>query len=239
LSRLRTVIVALGAVVVLSATTSSAFAYALGGAAWPGSPILIKYAYANVFDGALKMPNGQPLPNSLIRGSIEKALRLWADAIPVNFIEVPNNGPADLRFRHLYINGPDRPSPADPWAKAQATCLGYGTACEVQYDDGDRWQEVGTIPQPDILGATIHEVGHILGMNHSDVAGANMYWIFHRFSGIDTGQLFPDDIQGIHQIYATASGSVIPMATPEPAALALAFLAAGCWLMRRPRRATP
>ena len=34
---------------------------------------------------------------------------------------------------------------------------------DVEYDHGDRWQEVGTLPQPDILGATVHELGHSLG----------------------------------------------------------------------------
>ena len=160
---------------------------------------------------ALNLPSAPaPAPDEpeLDRGSIEEALHVWTTAVNINFVEVPDGPLTQLRFRHLYINGPDPPPPADPIAKAQATCIGYGSGCEVQYDESDRWQEVGTRPVPDILGATIHDVGHIIGLNHTNVVGANMYWVFHRFSGLGTGQLFPDDIAGIQSIYGAGVGSV-------------------------------
>jgi hypothetical protein len=235
-------------VVVGSSPAASALAYVTGGSPWPpsvpcgssclGKPVTIDYSYVNMFDGGIKMPDGNPLPNWLIKGSIEEALHVWTTAVNVNFVEVPDGGSVQpqLRFRHVYINGPDPPPPANPIAKAQATCIGHGFGCEVQYDDSDRWQEVGTQPNPDILGATIHEVGHILGLQHTSVVGANMYWIFHRFSGLGTGQLFPDDIAGIRAIYGAGVGSVTSFGVPEPSALALLFLAFGGWLLRRPAR---
>jgi hypothetical protein len=217
--------------------TNSASAYSAPGPAWPGSPPTLTYSYVNMFDGGIKMPDGNPLPNSLIRGSIEEALRLWSGVIPFNFVEIPDDGTAhanQLRFRHVQINGPDPPPPADPIAKAQATCIGNGFGCEVQFDNLDRWQEIGTTPNPDILGAAIHEVGHILGLYHSDVVGVNMYWIFHRFQGLGTGQLFPDDITGIQTLYGPGTGSVTPI--PEPAAVVLLLFGATGLLLRRRAR---
>jgi hypothetical protein len=214
---------------------TTALAYWAPGAAW--SPPTLTYSYVNMFDGSIKMPDGNPLPNALIRGSIEESLRLWANVVPINFVEIPNDGvihPNHIRFRHVYINGPDPAPPAQPIAKAQATCIGAGYNCEVQFDNSDRWQEVGTTPNPDILGASIHEVGHILGLHHSDVAGVNMYWIFHRFQGLGTGMLFEDDILGIRSLYGAGVGSVTPI--PEPATLALVILAAGGWFLRRRAR---
>ena len=95
--------------------------------------------------------------------------------MPINFVEVPDNGLrygipgaqyGQIRFRHVYINGPDPPPPADPIAKAQAyfPSSGVPMAGDVEFDHGDRWQEIGTRPIPDILGATIHELGHSLGL---------------------------------------------------------------------------
>jgi hypothetical protein len=239
----------------------SALAYVPSGSAWPtdvspcpggncyGQSVTIHYSYANMFDGGIKMPDGNPLPNPLIKSSIEKAFGFWAGVANLNFVEVPDNGPTapQLRFRHIPINGPDPPPPADPIAKAQATCLGYGFGCEVQYDDTDRWQEAGTIPQPDILGASIHEIGHILGLNHTDVTGQNMYWIFHRYSGLNSSELSPanipvqfyDDVAGIRWLYGAGTGSVTPLNAPEPATwLPLAifiglFLACGQRIRRR------
>jgi Matrixin/PEP-CTERM motif len=222
-------------------------AYVVSGSKWPqpgglGSPITLTYSFQNIFDGGLKMPDGQPLPNNLIRNSIEDAMRVWASVAPINYIEVPDNGLAygiagatygQIRFRHIFINGPDPPPPALPVAKAQAYFPGSGvSAGDVEYDDGDRWQEVGTLPIPDILGATIHELGHTLGLNHTDLVDANMYWIFTRYSGPGTGMLFPDDVAGVQAIYGAGRGSVTSL-VPEPATFMLAALGAGILGYRR------
>jgi hypothetical protein len=93
---------------------------------------------------------------------------------------------------------------------------GGNIASDIFFDNSDPWQEVGTLPQPDILGAAIHEIGHTLGLGHTDDSTANMYWIFRRFSGLGTGQLFPDDIAGIQAIYGAGVGSVTSLPVPEP-----------------------
>jgi hypothetical protein len=234
----------------------------------PGSPVVLTYSYQNLFDGALKMPNGQPLPADLIRGSIEEALGLWASVAPLHFVEVEDDGLrygagaiqfGTIRFRHNYINGTD-PEIGDPSAKARAFFPGtIGVAPgDVEFDDSDRWQEVGTLRQPDILGAAIHELGHALGLGHStgtlpgeywtyDVynamnevievqtpkGDANMFWIFTRYTGLGTGMLTPDDIAGIQAIYGAGVGSVSPLiVVPEPAAwllLIAGLVAIGCY----------
>jgi hypothetical protein len=38
-----------------------------------------------------------------------------------------------------------------------------------------------------------------------------MYWIFNRFSGIDTAELYYDDIAGVQSIYGAGVGSVTPL----------------------------
>jgi hypothetical protein len=210
-----------------------------------GSPVTLTYSFQNMFDGGMLMPNGQPLPNALIRGSIEEAMRVWASYAPISFMEVPDNGISygfpgaqygQIRFRHVFLNGPDPPPPADPIAKAQAYFPSTAAVGgDVEFDHGDRWQEIGTRPIPDILGATIHELGHSLGLNHTDLTDSNMYWIFTRYSGLGTGKLFPDDIAGIQSIYGPGKGVVVSL-VPEPASCILALLAASLLLWRSRRR---
>lgn len=216
----------------LTDNTGGSASFVVSGSKWPqpgglGSPITLTYSFENMFDGGLLQPNGQPLPSALIRGSIEEALGLWASVVPISFVEVADNGLpysnpgaqyGQIRFRHMFINGPDPPPPAQPIAKAQAYFPSGGVyAGDVEYDHGDRWQEVGTLPLPDILGATIHELGHSLGLNHTSIPEANLYWIFTRYSGLGTGKLHADDIAGIQSIYGPGSGTVTSL-VPEPGA---------------------
>jgi matrixin len=210
--------------------------FAVQGQQWPqpggkGTPVTLTYSYQNVFDGDLRMPDGQSLPNSLIRRSIEDALGLWASVAPLNFVEVPDDGTpvsggypngqyGQIRFRHVYINGPDIPG-QQPIAKAQAyyPYPGSNISGDVEFDHGDPWQEIGTLPVPDILGAATHEIGHSLGLGHSLNSQANMYWIFTRRAGPGTGALHADDIAGIQAIYGNGVGRVTPLLVPEPATL--------------------
>jgi len=218
---------------------------------WPqpgglGTPFTLTYSYQNMFDGGLSGPTGSPLPLDLIRESIEEALGVWASAIPVHYVEVPDDGLnygqstqfGQIRFKHIYINGPD-PLVGDPIAKAQAGFPGTSNnAGDVSYDHSDPWQEAGTIRVPDILGATIHELGHTLGLQHSDDPSANMYWIFTRYPGLGTGELAQDDLTKIQALYGAGVGSVTPiLQTPEPATWTTALLALTvvAWHQRRRR----
>jgi hypothetical protein len=199
----------------------------------------ITYSYNNMFDGSLKGPDGVPLPEVLIRGSIEEALGVWAAHIPVNFVEVedeggpvvmgnyPNGQYGDIRFHHKYINGPDIPG-QQPMAKAQAYFPNLGNhSRDVYYDNGDPWQEFGELAIPDILGATIHELGHTLGLGHSNNPDANMYWIFTRYPGLGTGRLHEEDITRVQGVFGTGVGSVMPLQrVPEPASYVLLALVA-------------
>jgi hypothetical protein len=225
--------------------------FVVQGGKWPqpgglGSPITLTYSYENMFDGALKMPGGVPLPASLIRQSVETALGLWADVVPIHFVEVPDDGKeyfkgaaqyGQLRFRHVFINGPDPPN-GQPIPKAQAyfPFSGDPYAGDVEFDHGDPWQEVGTISVPDILGAMTHELGHSLGLGHTDIPSANMYWIFRRTKGLHDGWLHPDDIAGMLEVYGPGQGSVTPLVIPEPATLAFALVVAVSFVARRRAR---
>lgn len=229
-------------------------AFSTQGGMWPqpggsSSPVTITYSYNNLLDGGLKQLNGQPLPASIIRASVEEAFSLWASVAPLHFVEVPDQGTfpvprggypngqfGQIRLNHVRINGPDIPG-QQPIAKAQAhfPSTGGNLGGDVFFDHSDPWEASGTLSTPDVLGATIHEVGHSLGLGHSTLPQANMYWIFTRYQGPGTGAaLHADDIAGIQQVYGPGEGSVTPLlvSVPEPTAWVLLSLALAGLLMR-------
>ena len=206
---------------------------------WPqakrGDPVYLTYSYENMFDGGLLDPAGNPVPASQIRTAIDEAFSVWSQVAPLHFTEVPDDGLAygasseygTIRLRHRYINGPDTPG-GTPTTKAIARYPGsYTTSGDIDFDDSDPWALIGTVHEPDLLGAAIHEIGHTLGLTHSNDSTACMYWTFKRFTGPGSGELTPDDIAAIQSVYGAGVGSVTPLATavPEPTGWGLAVLA--------------
>ena len=248
----------------------SVLAYTLTGGQWPqpggvGSQITVTYSYQNLLDGGLHgpgaadvngiyHPDGPSLSADLIRQSVQAALSLWAAVVPINFVEVADQGgPAiegadypdgqfgQIRMRHVFINGTDPPpgpgqTPTDvAIAKAQTYFPGsdINLAGDIEFDDGDPWQLNGTIQVPDIFGAATHELGHALGLNHSTDPTAVMYPVFQRFNGPGTGHLGADDIAGVQSIYGAGHGSVTPLAVPEPWSVAMAAMGVTVLALRR------
>jgi hypothetical protein len=228
--------------------------FSVVGGKWPqpdglGTPVTITYSFNNLLDGGLKDRRGRKLPVRLIRESVEDALRLWTTVAPLHFVEVEDQGgPAvlgqqypdgqfgQIRFNHISYNGPDPPG-GTPTAKALAyyPTSGGNLGGDVFYDRDDPWQKFGTLHEPDVLGAAVHELGHALGLGHSANLNANMYWIFTRYSGPGTGALHSDDIAGIRSVYGAGVGSITTLA-PEPASWLLALLSA-FFLLRFSREA--
>lgn len=224
--------------------------FQVSGNKWPqsslGSPVTITYSYNNLLDGGLKDPDGVSVPADFLRTVIEEALGVWAEVAPLHFIEVEDEGRfprlqnypdgqyGQIRFSHLYMNGPDIPGQG-PKSKAQAFFpTGNNIAGDVFFDHGDPWAVIGELDKPDVLGAAIHEIGHSLGLHHSSNPDANMYWIFQRHTGPGSGMLHADDIAGVQTIYGSGVGSVRPLsAVPEPSALVLLLAALPCCSARR------
>jgi hypothetical protein len=217
-----------------------------------GTSVSITYSFNNLLDGGLKDINGVSLPAALIRDSIEEAFGVWARYAPLHFVEVADEGGweptladypdgqfGEIRFSHLYYNGPDIPG-QPPTTKALAFFNGSGgpnLSADIFFDNSDPWQEAGTLPRPDVLGAAIHEIGHTLGLGHSTDPIANMYWIFRRFSGLGTGDLSADDIAGIQERYGAGVGSVTPL-VPEPSTVTIGIVVVfGLFALSSRRRA--
>jgi hypothetical protein len=216
--------------------------------------VTITYSFNNFLDGGLRNLAGESLPADYLRQVTLESFWLWSQVAPLHFVEVPDVGTpvftfnsaaylayppgsfGQIRLNHVFINGTDEFN-GFPTTKALAyfPSNGGNIAGDIHFDNGDPWEVIGTRPAPDVLGILTHEIGHALGLGHSDIAEATMFPAAPRRRGPGTGMLHPDDIAGIRAIYGAGVGSVTQI--PEPATAALLALGSFAAVGRRRRAA--
>ncbi len=178
----------------------------------------------------------QKLPQDQVRAELLRAMQEWSRVASVgfspasgpylertlNFLFAPGShgdaypfdGPGRM-LAHTYYPAPPNPEPI---------------AGDLHFDDAEDWVagpdlSVGSV---DVYSVTLHELGHALGLGHSDVPGAVMYPYYRRSTTLTT-----EDIQAILGLYAAPSetpGGNPPGEPPPPVApLSLAIQSPGAF----------
>lgn len=150
-------------------------------------------------------------------GEITRAFDAWAEVadITFTFFDESNPGPftGDLR---LGAHAIENSGSGNVLAHAIGSYYSDSTWAkgEVHFDTAETWT-IGSAGV-DIFSVALHEIGHALGLGHSDVAGAVMDDTFNT-STVYTG-LTADDIAGIQYLYGVNENWVDPSEVPVPAA---------------------
>lgn len=146
------------------------------------------------------------------QAEVFRALREWSRVIQVDFVE--GNDPAAPRTIGILwgrgshgdgfaFDGPGRvlahtfyPAPPNP----------EPIAGDLHFDEDENWQVGRDI---DVYSVALHELGHALGLGHSDVPGSVMYAYYRRAE-----QLTTEDITAAQGLYAGREGAGAPPAAP-------------------------
>lgn len=188
--------------------------------------------------------------------AITAALAMWSSAIGVTFTQVfvdpiggvppaPNDmsNIANIPTGAITFEFAAQAGYTNLGACGGATTLGCGffkgvgadiTGGRVQiYDSnggGDiQWSTAPGPGQVDIQTVLAHEIGHVIGMDHSAVAGALMFPTYT--TGTQQHTLHADDIAGGTTLYGAASST-----TPLPATWILLLIAAGAWYQKQKKQ---
>ena len=150
------------------------------------------------------------------RDLIRAAFKLWADETPLSFNETADSAQADILIGWAegeHGDGDPFDGPGDVLAHASYPNPYNEKQVFLHFDDAERWVNSET-QNVDLLTVAAHEIGHNLGLDHSNDPNALMFPSYsgpHRFLG-------NDDIAGVQSLYGLASQPVESPETPPQGA---------------------
>ncbi len=137
------------------------------------------------------------------RELVRQAFGLWAAQTPLQFSEVSDGSRADIVIGWAsgeHGDGDPFDGPGDVLAHASFPNPYDERQVFLHFDDDERWVDSDT-GDIDLLTVAAHEIGHTLGLEHTNDPNALMFPSYsgpHRFLG-------QDDIAGAQSLYGLAS----------------------------------
>lgn len=177
-----------------------------------GAPFVLRGCKYQRNDLTYAFINGtSDLPGGREREIVQQAFRAWEGVANLRFSEVQATQNPDFRIawrsgNHGDGSGFDGPGNTLAHAFFPPPC-GGPNAGDMHFDEAETWIEDPSENGILLLQVAIHEIGHLLGLSHSQDNSAIMF----AFYSPDRVNLAQDDIDGITTLYGAPS-NVAPLA---------------------------
>ena len=160
--------------------------------------------------------NGTPdLPGTRDREIVRDAFSVWNEVTPLRFNEV---GVQDSPTFTIFWDRGDHGDgfPFDDAGSITGNTLahaffpppcGGANAGALHFDEFETWTDAAAPGRIRLLNVAIHEIGHLLGLRHSNVQDAIMF----AFYDDDVDSLRQDDIDGIQALYGLRPAGPAPI----------------------------
>ncbi|XP_050018164.1 stromelysin-2 [Alexandromys fortis] len=157
------------------------------------------------------------LPRESVDSAIEKALKVWEAVTPLRFSRL-SEGEADIMISFAAgDHGDYYPFDGPGQSLAHAYPPGLGFNGDVHFDEEEKWT-LGSSGINFFLVAA-HELGHALGLFHSDKKESLMYPVYNFSRSPAQIRLSQDDIDGIQSLYGPhpySGVTVVPTSSVSP-----------------------
>lgn len=146
------------------------------------------------------------MSKNVAKREIERGLKHWADISDINFVETTVEDAADLKMSfEVGDHGDKYPFYGAGGALAHAY---YPTKGVLHFDDAESFTS-GVNNGINLYYTATHEIGHLLGIKHSNAPGAIMNAYYPGYSDVLT--LTDDDINAAEDAVGKGRGTVKPI----------------------------
>lgn len=141
-------------------------------------------------------PSKKDLLRAAVDEELEKSLAVWSAVTELNFLLVPSNMSADITVTFASrAHGDPMPFDGRGMVLAHTFASPVGT---VHFDDDEPWT-IRKYTGQNLLYIAVHEFGHALGLDHSNVMESVMYPLAAMYD--PAFRLHREDIQYIQALY--------------------------------------
>lgn len=141
------------------------------------------------------------------RATIDLAFRMWSEVIPLKFVEETDGDVQSVDIEVAFGKGAHQNCKRNFDGHGGEIAHSFSTG-NMHFDDDEYFKSMRTFT-PDgiyLLRVAVHEIGHVLGLMHTDKKYSIMYAIYEKGSSNPDFELGWEDRKAVQAVYGVCKG---------------------------------